>query len=46
MNLKTGGRFTLSVKPLSKPRHAVMDLRQVMLKPAGGLNAGYIKPRR
>ncbi len=27
------GRYTLSVKPLTKPGHAVMDLRQVVLKP-------------
>ncbi len=29
------GRFTLSVKPQTKPGAAVMDLRQVTLKPAG-----------
>lgn len=29
------GRFTLSVKPQTKPGVAVMDLRQVTLKPAG-----------
>lgn len=28
------GRHTLSVRPLTKPGHAVMDLRQVTLKPA------------
>ena len=28
------GRFTLSVKPQTKPGVAVMDLRQVTLKPA------------
>ena len=28
------GSYTLSVKPQTKPHHAVMDLRQVMLKPA------------
>ena len=30
------GTHTLSVKPLSKPGHAVMDLRQVTLKPTDG----------
>jgi hypothetical protein len=30
----SAGRHTLSVKPLTKPGQAVMDLRQVMLKPA------------
>jgi hypothetical protein len=28
------GRYTLNVKPLTKPGVAVMDLRQVTLKPA------------
>jgi arylsulfatase A len=28
------GKHTLSVKPQTKPGHAVMDLRQVVLKPA------------
>ena len=32
----SAGPHTLSVKPLSKPGHAVMDLRQVTLKPKGG----------
>ena len=34
VNLAVAGRYTLSVKPQSKPGVAVMDLRQVTLKPA------------
>ncbi len=34
IELKTPGRYTLSVKPLKKPGVAVMDLRQVKLTPA------------
>ncbi|MBC8097079.1 MAG: hypothetical protein H7Y43_14830 [Akkermansiaceae bacterium] len=33
IELKNSGRQTLSVKPLTKPGAAVMDLRQVKLKP-------------
>lgn len=31
--LETAGQYTLNVKPLKKPGLAVMDLRQVLLKP-------------
>ena len=34
LTLDKPGRYTLSVKPLTKPGAAVMDLRQVTLKPA------------
>jgi hypothetical protein len=35
VKLEKPGRCTLTVKPKSKPGHAVMDLRLVTLKPAG-----------
>ena len=42
------GRYTLTVKPKTKPGGAVMDLRQVMLRPAtpdaGGKNTSKDKP--
>jgi arylsulfatase A len=34
IKLENAGRYTLSVKPKTKPGAAVMDLRQIVLKPA------------
>ena len=34
MTIDKPGRHTLTVRPLKKPGPAVMDLRQVVLKPA------------
>jgi arylsulfatase A-like enzyme len=34
VNLEQPGRYTLTVKPRTKAKAAVMDLRQIMLKPA------------
>jgi arylsulfatase A len=36
IKLAEAGQHTLTVKPLRKPGLAVMDLRSVVLKPAGG----------
>ena len=34
VNIEKPGRYTLAVKPKTKAKAAVMDLRQVTLKPA------------
>jgi arylsulfatase A len=33
LTIEKAGRYTLTVKPNTKPGAAVMDLRQVVLKP-------------